>query len=173
MKKLFLSATYKDLRDCIEEVKSRLGEIGVEVHHFKEGPFFDGIINRSPHDRCIELVKEVPNYMLIVSFEGGQFYRGKDQTYEGLTITHAEFRAAVNAFNEENRRIFTFVRKEAWSLFENWKLTGKKKRYISGDIDPNVFTLLEDIERSMPFTDFFDTSIDLKKLITDKITYLV
>ena len=31
-KEVFLSATYKDQKDCIEEVKSKLAELGVKAH---------------------------------------------------------------------------------------------------------------------------------------------
>ena len=82
MKEIFLSATYKDQKDCIEEVKSKLAELGAKAHHFKEGPFFDGRIDIHSHDRCLDLVKKIPNYMLIVSFKAGSLYKEKRKPIE-------------------------------------------------------------------------------------------
>ena len=120
MKNIFLSATYKDQRDCIEEVKSKLAELGVKAHHFKEGLFYDGRINVHSHDRCLELVKDIPNYILIVSFKAGSLYEGENSAYDGLTVTHSEFRTACEACTDD-RRIYTFVRKEVWDLYKAYK----------------------------------------------------
>ena len=173
MTEVFVSATYRDQRDCIEEVKSRLAELGVKAWHFKEGHFYDGRIDRHAHDRCIEFVERVPNYIVVISFEAGNYYEGENDLYRGLTITHAEFRAAINAFNSK-RRIYTFVRKDAWCFYNSWKIPVKSgSKPSSWDIHPNLFPLLEEIEKTIPYTDTFESSIDLKKLISDKKNYFV
>lgn len=173
MKKLFVSATYRDQRDCIEEVKSKLAELGVKAYHFKEGHFYDGRIDIHSHDRCIELVEEIPNYLLIVSFKAGEFYEGEYENYRGLTVTHAEFRAAINAFSK-NRRVYPFVRKDAWNFYQSWKIPVKEgNKPSSWEIDPNLFPLLEAVENKIPWTDTFDTSLDLKQLISEKLDYFV
>lgn len=172
IKKVFLSATYMDQKDCIEEVKSKLAEMGIEAHHFKEGDFYNGRIDVHSHDRCLQLVKKIPNYLLIVGFKAGDFYKGKNKNYHGLTITHAEFKAAVKAYNSK-RRLFKFVRKEVWDFYQISKdliKEGKEPRFWK--IDRNLFPLLKDVE-NISFTDFFDTSIDLKKSISMKMEYFV
>lgn len=172
-KRLFISATYKDQRDCIEEVKSKLAELGIKTYHFKEGDFYDGRIDVHSHDRCIELVEETPNYILIASLKAGDSYAGKNEDYRDLTVTHAEFKAALKAYNS-NRRLFPFVRKEVWDFYNTWKIQVKQgKEPISWEIDKNLFPLLEDIENNITWTDTFDTSIDLKQLITQKVNYFV
>lgn len=172
-KEVFLSATYKDQKDCIEEVKSKLAELGVKAHHFKEGLFFDGRINIHSHDRCLELVKKIPNYMLIVSFEAGSFYEGKKKAYKGLTVTHSEFRTAHEAFTR-NRRVYPFVRKEVWDLYNAMKHIAESERMkLSIDFDVNLFPLLDDITSHGKFVDTFNTSIDLKKMISEKVDYFV
>jgi len=118
MTELFLSATYNDQKDCVEEVKSKLAEFGVSTCHFKEGEFYNGRIDIHSHDRCIELVEQIPNYLLIVSYRAGSFYEGINKNYSGLTVTHSEFKAALNATQKDsNRRLYPFVRKDVWSFF--------------------------------------------------------
>jgi hypothetical protein len=172
MKELFLSATYNDQKDCIEEVKSKLAEIGVSSYHFKEGEFYDGRIDIHSHDRCIELVEKIPNYLLIISYSAGTFYKGVNQDYNGLTITHAEFKAALNATKKDtNRRLYPFVRKDVWHFFNHWKELIKKEKFpMDWEIDPNLFPLLHDLE-TLSWTDTFDTSLDLKEMISKKINY--
>ena len=174
MKKIFISATYKDQRDLIEEVKSKLSELEVEPSHFKEGEFFNGRIDIHSHDRCIELVEEIPNYILIVSYKAGSLYDGTNENYRGLRITHAEFKAAHSATVEDNkRRIYPFVRKEVWNYFVQWKeLLQENKEPESWEIDQNLVPLLYDVSK-LPWTDTFDTSRDLKVIISKKIEYFV
>lgn len=173
IKRLFISATYNDQKDCIEEVKSKLGELGVEPYHFKEGHFYNGRIDVHSHDRCIEMVRDIPNYLLIVSFKAGTFYAGENVDYRDLTVTHAEFKAALDVYND-NRKLFPFVRREVWDYYNIWKLKVKEgDEPDSWEIDRNLFPLLEDVETNIPWTDTFDTSLDLKQLISQKIDYFV
>ena len=172
MKELFLSATYNDQKDCVEEVKSKLAELDVRAWHFKEGEFYNGRIDIHSHDRCIELVEQIPNYLLIVSYRAGAFYEGKDKNYSGLTVTHSEFIAARRATKENpNRRLYPFVRKEVWSFFNSWKDMVIKQQYPDNwEIDRNLFPLLRDLE-TLSWTDTFDTSLDLKEMISKKVGY--
>lgn len=174
MKKVFISATYKDQRDCVEEVKSKLSELGVIPLHFQEGEFYDGSIDKHSHDRCIELVEQVPNYILIVSYKAGSLYDGANQDYKGLRITHSEFKAALKATEiDGNRKLFPFVRKEVRNFFLQWKeMLSENKAPDSLEIDPNLFPLLDDID-GLPWTDTFDTSLDLKEMIEKKVEYFV
>lgn len=174
IKKLFLSATYIDQKDCVEEVKSKLAELEVSTCHFKEGEFYNGRIDIHPHDRCIELVEQIPNYLLIVSYRAGTFYEGINKDYNGLTVTHAEFKAALNATKKDtNRRLYLFVRKEVWYFFNQWKDSVIKQHYPTNwEIDRNLFPLLRDLE-TLPWTDTFDTSLDLKQMISKKVGYFV
>ncbi|MCK4817200.1 DUF4062 domain-containing protein [bacterium] len=172
MTELFLSATYNDQRDCVEEVKSKLAELGVSTCHFKEGEFYNGRIDIHSHDRCIELVEQIPNYLLIVSYRAGAFYEGINKNYSGLTVTHSEFKAALNATKKDpNRRLYLFVRKEVWYFFNYWKDLVIKKQYPENwEIDRNLFPLLRDLE-TLSWTDTFDTSLDLKEMISKKVGY--
>jgi len=174
MTELFLSATYNDQKDCVEEVKSKLAELGVSTYHFKEGEFYNGRIDIHSHDRCIELVEHIPNYLLIVSYRAGAFYEGINKNYIGLTVTHSEFRAALNATKiDSNRRLYPFVRKEIWQFFNYCKDLVIKEQYLDNwEIDPNLFPLLRDIE-TLSWTDTFDTSLDLKEMISKKVGYFV
>lgn len=167
-KRVFISATYKHEKDCIEEVKSKFAELGIKAFHFKDGHFYDGRIAVHSHDRCIELVKEIPNYLLIVNYRAGSPYEGNNEDYQGLTITHAEFRAALEVFND-GRRLFPFVRKEVWDFYNTWKDPIEKGRVpVSWEIEENLFPLLEDIANNIPWTDTFETSLDLKKKLAEK-----
>lgn len=173
MKEIFLSATYKDQKDCIEEVKSKLAELRVKAHHFKEGPFFEGRIDIHSHDRCLDLVKKIPNYMLIVSFKAGSLYEGKKKAYRGLTVTHSEYKTARETYTR-NRRIYPFVRKEIWNLYNATKhIAISDRTQLSTDFDLDLFPLLDDIASPGQFVDTFDTSIDLKKMISEKVDYFV
>jgi hypothetical protein len=173
MTKLFLSATYSDQKDCVEEVKSKLAELGVSTCHFKEGEFYNGRIDIHSHDRCIELVEQIPNYLLIVSYRAGAFYEGVNKNFNGLTVTHSEFKAALNATRiDTNRRLYPFVRKEVWHFFNIWKDLVIKEQYPDiWEIDRNLFPLLRDLE-TLSWTDTFDTSLDLKEMISKKVPYL-
>jgi len=174
MKELFLSATYTDQKDCIEEVKSKLAELGVRAWHFKEGEFYNGRIDIHSHDRCIELVEQIPNYLLIVSYRAGAFYEGGDKSYNGLTVTHSEFKAAFKATKkDQNRRLYPFVRKEVWNIFNTWKDLVNRQEYPENwEIDRNLFPLLSDL-KSLSWIDTFDTSLDLKEMIAKKVGYFV
>lgn len=172
-KRVFVSATYEDQKDCVEEVKSKLAELGIRPFHFKEGTFYNGRIEMHSHDRCLKQVEEIPNYILIVSFRAGSLYAGNYNTYRGLTITHAEFKTALKA-NNSSRRLFPFVRKEVWDFYNTWKTTVNEGREpISWEIERNLFPLLSDIDKNIPWTDTFDTSLDLKKLLSEKIDFFV
>lgn len=172
MTELFLSATYNDQKDCVEEVKSKLAELGVSTYHFKEGEFYNGRIDIHSHDRCIELVEQTPNYLLIVSYRAGSFYEGINKDYSDLTVTHSEFKAALNAtINDSSRRLYPFVRKEVWQFFSHWKdLVIEEKYPDNWEIDRNLFPLLHDLE-TLSWTDTFDTSLDLKEMISKKVNY--
>ena len=41
-RRVFLSGTYEDQNDCIEEIKNNLAGQGITVLHFKEGDFYGG-----------------------------------------------------------------------------------------------------------------------------------
>lgn len=172
MAELFLSATYEDQKDCIEEVKSKLAELGVKTYHFKEGEFYNGRIDIHSHDRCIQLAGQIPNYLLIVSYEAGDLYEGTNKSYSKLTITHAEFKAAHNATKRDpNRRMFYFVRKEVWFFFNQWNdLVNEGQDPPIWEINQNLFPLLREL-KDLPWTDTFDTSLDLKEKISKKFEY--
>ncbi|MFX1238440.1 MAG: DUF4062 domain-containing protein [Promethearchaeota archaeon] len=172
IKEIFLSATYVDQIDCIEEVKSKLAELGVKPYHFKEGQFYNGQMDKHSHDRCIELVEKINNYLLIVNYKAGNSYEGTQDEYRGLTITHAEFRAAIK--DKERKKVFAFVRRKVWDFYKQWKTPIKEGRKPnSWEIDEKLVPLLEDLENNMPWTDTFDTSLDLKQLISAKRDYFI
>ena len=111
--------------------------------------------------------------MLIVSFKAGSLYEGKKKAYRGLTVTHSEYKTARETYTR-NRRIYSFVRKEVWDLYNATKhIAIPERTQLSTDFDINLFPLLDDIASPGQFVDTFDTSIDLKKMISEKVDYFV
>jgi len=165
-KKVFLSATYKDIVDCIEEIKSKLAGLGIRVMHFKDSGFHDGTIKRYPHDICIDKAIKTSNYLLILDRRAGQDYKGKNKKYRGLTVTHAEFRAFYNVARRrgKNRKMYLFVRKNVKENYNLWKQTkpAHRKR-IKWEAEKKLFQLLEDIENKNLWYDDFATSLELKE----------
>jgi len=94
-KSVFLSGTYEDQIDCIEEVKSLMGELGIIVTHFKEGCFQDGSTVHA-HDICLEEVHKVKNYLLILDRVMGSDYEGAKIKYRGLR-TQGEVSESVSS----------------------------------------------------------------------------
>ena len=103
MKRVFLSATYEDQMDLIEEIKMKLAQLGINVIHFKEPNFYNGRTGIHAHDICIEKVESTPNYLLIVNYRAGSDYLGNNSEYKELSLTHAEFQAAYNSISENRK----------------------------------------------------------------------
>lgn len=101
-------------------------------------------------------------------------YEGTNEKYRGLTITHAEFKAALLATEkDERRRLYPFVRKDVWSFYKQWKdLVREGQNPYPWEIDPYLFPLLDDLD-TLPWIDTFDTSLDLKEMISGKVEYFV
>lgn len=173
IKKVFLSATYEDQVDCIEEIKSKLAERRIKVHHFKQGDFHDGRLEVHPHDFCIEKVKKIPNYLLIVSFMAGANHEGNNDHFRELTVTHAEFKAAYDAYNE-NRRLFCFIRRKVSDSYNFWKTCSKRNKVEEfWPAEQKVYRLLEDMEMKKVWKDTFEHSLELKELIDAKLQHFV
>ena len=96
----------------------------------------------------------------------------KNISYGSEGATCSEFKAALNATKiDSNRRLYPFVRKEVWHFFNYWKdLVIKKQHPENWEIDRNLFPLLRDLE-TLSWTDTFDTSLDLKEMISKKVGY--
>src|SRR3972149_1390980 len=168
MKRVFLSATYEDQMDLIEEIKSKLAELEIKVIHFKEPDFFNGKTGVHSHDICIEKVRETPNYLLIVNYRAGIDYEGSISDYHGLSLTHAEFRSALES-TSKNRKMYCFVRRKVMEFFEIWKhLPNKHNIDSSWTVEPKVLQLLEDMETKGIWIDFFQHSLELKKFLSVK-----
>jgi hypothetical protein len=104
-----------------------------------------------------------------VNYRAGSPYEGSKEAYRGLTITHAEFRAALEVFNNDSRRLFPFVRKEAWDFYATWKDPIREGRVPdSWEIEEGLFPLLKDIDDNIPWTDTFEDSLDLKEKLAEK-----
>lgn len=166
-KRIFLSGTYEDQVDCIEEIKSKLGEQGVSVVHFKEGGFPNGIPGVHPHDLCLKNVEDTQNYLLIVGEKAGSEYEGEKKDYHGLTVTHAEFRTALAAStNDDHRRLFLFIRQKVLDTYSAWKsLSEKARNEGSWPAEPKVYSLIEDIDQNKQWRISFRDSRHLKELI--------
>jgi len=173
IKRVFLSATYDDLTDLIEEIKSKLAAWGIKVVHFKNPDFHSGQTNIHRHDICLKYAKNIPNYLLIVDRRAGENYKGKNSKYRGLAITHAEFKAAYKATkgkNKNKRKMYIFIRKNCWNNYQLWKKTSRRNRSaLILDVEPKVFQLLEDIEKKgTPWIILFEHSLEFKKVLKKK-----
>lgn len=184
MKRVFLSATYEDQTDLIEEIKSKMAELGVKVIHFKEPDFYDGRAGIHSHDICIEKVKITPNYILIVNSRAGSDYEGNNSDYRGLSLTHAEFRSAWESTNK-NKKMYCFVRKKVMDFYD-WKQQRyqglrvfrsalkvlrkllRRENNASWLVETKVFELLEDLKTRGVWIDFFHDSIELKQFLSAK-----
>lgn len=168
MKRVFLSATYEDLMDLIEEIKSKLAELGVDVIHFKEPDFYDGRTGIHKDDICIEKAESAPNYLLIVNYRAGCEYAGNNPMYKELSLTHAEFQAAYSSISE-NKKMYCFVRKKVMDFYSIWKeLPDTSKDRSSLPVEPKVFKLIDDMQHKGVWIDSFQDSIELKKILTAK-----
>jgi hypothetical protein len=168
MKRVFLSATYEDQTDLIEEIKSKLAELEIKVIHFTEPDFFDGRTGIHSHDICIEKVKSIPNYLLIMNYTAGSNYKGNNPDYKGLSITHAEFRSALESINE-NRKMYCFVRRKVMDIYDIWKQSSNNhKNDASWRVESKVFQLLEDMKTKGVWIDFFQHSLELKQILSAK-----
>ena len=173
-KRVFLSATYEDQVDCIEEIRSKLNENEINVIHFRRGGFPDGRIGVHPQDVCLENVENTPNYIIIVDRKAGADYEGVKPDYHGLTVTHAEFRTAYEAsLKDENRRSFFFVRQIIVDTYSTWKsLNSHGKEEGTWPAEKKVYRLLEDFENKNLWRISFTDSLDLKEHIEDGIQHL-
>ncbi len=174
-KGVFLSATYEDQIDCIEEIKSMLAELNVKVHHFKGGDFQNGRADINPDDRCIEKIAQVPNYMLIVSYRAGSDYGGANTDYKGLTVTHAEFRVAHDDYNRKkpDKKLFCFVRKKVADSYDIWKKQPNPKNPADWPAAEKVYQLLEDLENKKIWREPFEHSLQLKDLIKNIMHHFI
>lgn len=169
-KEVFLSATYEDLKDLIEEVKSILAERGYKVIHFKNYDFHNGTSSKHRHDVCVDKAKGTPCYLLIIDGRGGALYDGDYTDYRGLTVTHAEFKAASSQPNNKNKKIFIFVRKDVRLYFGLWKKTAPGQRdSLPEEVEQGVLRLLEDIDKQgNPWVYDFDHLKELKEILSEK-----
>lgn len=169
-KKVFLSATYEDSVDLIETIKSKLAECGFKVIHFKNYDFHNGDVTKHIHDVCIDKAKNAPCYLLIIDRKQGEHYAGNNTNYEGLTVTHAEFKAACAPPNNKNKKIFIFVRKNVSLYFDLWKKTPSEQRAnLQLRVDQGVFELLEDIKsQGNLWIDYFEHSRELEEILARK-----
>lgn len=164
-KSVFLIGTYEDQIDCIEEVKSLLAELGIIVHHFKEGGFQDGRLVHS-HDRCLEKVHEVKNYLLILDRVMGSDYEGEKIKYKGLSITEAEFEEAYDESvrnGEDNMRLFLFCRRKVHDSYDMWKKMKSTKDKNLLPADEKVYQFLYNMKQKGCWVDPFEHSSALKK----------
>ncbi len=168
MKRVFLSATYEDQMDLIEEIKSKLAELGVNVIHFKEPDFYNGRTGIHKDDICIEKVESTPNYLLIVNYRAGCDYTGNNPMYKELSLTHAEFQTAYSSISE-NRKMYCFVRKKVMDIYNIWKeLSGRNKDRSPFPVEPKVLKLIDDIQNKGVWLDSFQHSLELKEILTAK-----
>ncbi|MEK6857794.1 MAG: DUF4062 domain-containing protein [Nanoarchaeota archaeon] len=168
MKRVFLSATYEDQMDLIEEIKSKLAELGVNVIHFKEPDFYDGRSGIHAHDICIEKVESTPNYLLIISYRAGSDYLGNNPDYQELSLTHAEFHSAYSSISE-NRKMYCFVRKKVMDFYNIWKeLPVRNDNTSFLPVEPKVFKLIDDMQSKGVWIDSFQHSLELKEILTAK-----
>jgi len=173
-KRVFLSATYEDQVDCIEEIISKLNENGINVIQFTRGGFPDGRIGVHPHDVCLENVENTPNYIIIVGYKAGADYEGVKPDYCGLTVTHAEFRTAYEAsVKDDNRRSFFFVRQKIVDTYSTWKsLNSNGKEAGKWPAEQKVYRLLKDFENKNIYRVSFTDSLNLKEHIVDTLQHL-
>lgn len=168
MMRVFLSATYEDQMDLIEEIKSKLAELGVNVIHFKNPGFYDGRTGTHAHDICIEKVEETPNYLLIVNYRAGADYNGENPDYQELSLTHAEFQSAYRSITE-NRRMYCFVRRKVMDLYNIWREMSERNEDTSVlPVEPKAFQLIHDMQSNGVWIDSFQHSLELKEILTAK-----
>lgn len=168
MIRVFLSATYEDQMDLIEEIKSKLAELGINVVHFKEPGFYDGRTGIHKDDICIEKVESIPNYLLIVSYRAGSDYLGNNPDYRKLSLTHAEFQSAYSSISE-NRKMYCFVRKKVMDFYNIWKeLSNRNEDCSILPVESKVFKLIDDMQNKGVWIDSFQHSLELKEILMAK-----
>lgn len=168
MKRVFISATYEDQIDLIEEIKSKLAELGVETIHFKNYGFYNGRSEIHAHDICIEKVESTSNYLLIVNYRAGMDYTGNNPAYRDLSLTHAEFQSAHGAINE-NRKMYCFVRKKVMDFYNIWKdLPEKNSSSSCLPVEHKAFQLIDDMQSKGVWIESFNHSLELKDILTAK-----
>jgi hypothetical protein len=105
--------------------------------------------------------------MLIISYRAGNDYKGANTNSNGLTVTHAEFRAAYDDYNRKkpDKKLFCFVRKKVADSYEIWRKQPDPKNSDGWPAEEKVYRLLEDIEKKQIWREPFEHSLQLKEHI--------
>ena len=175
VKRVFISGTYEDQIDLIEEIRSKLEGEGIAVVHFKSPEFYNGKVLVHPHDLCLQHVENTANYLLIVGQKAGEDYHGEDTTYQGLTVTHAEFRTALKTFDkDDSRSLFVFVRQRIMDSYYIWNSLSNSQR-VGGSwpAEPKVYSLLDEIEQNKRWRQTFRNSRHMKELVESAMNHFV
>jgi len=170
-KKIFLSSTVFDLLDLRPTLASALEALGMYEVVYNESSKFPVKHGLHSHDICLDVVKECDIYILVIDKRYGGTYAGTKYPKKDVSITWYEY---IIAF-EQNKDIYTFVRKETWGERPIYKKY--KQKYQQRELEPFH---VDDI-RVFEFIDFivhqprcnwigqFNTVEDLTRVLVERL----
>ena len=170
-KKVFLSSTISDLKDLRPTLASLLGASGIFEVVYSESANFPLKKGVHAHDICLDMVKECDVYILVVDRRYGETYAGTMYPKKNVSITWYEYIIAY----QEDKEIYTFVRKEIWD--ERGIYKAHKKKYQRGEIktlyadDMQVLEFIEYINNQPKYNwvNTFNTVNDLLEILKKQL----
>lgn len=137
MAKIFISSTYKDLKDCREKVSSVIQKMG----HTDIAMEYYGAEDKRPLDKCLEDVAACDIYIGIFAWRYGYI-----PPECKMSITELEYREAI----ECNKQRFIFLLKEdaLWQMNladENRTRIKALRKKLSDERLPALFSTIEEL----------------------------
>lgn len=118
--KIFVSSTIHDFSDLRSALKYWLEEMGFEVY-MSEYNDFKKDSSENSYDACLEAISNCDYYILLIGSRVGGLYSIEPK----ISITQKEYQIASELFDKGIiKKIFTFVRKDIWTIKEDRKALG-------------------------------------------------